>query len=644
MKAFQLITLCLFSIFTTFIVTAQPKIYWTNTTGIQRSNLDGSALETLLTNRTVLANTIALDTINGKLYWTDNAKQSILRFNLDGSNLETIINGVLNNPGEIALDLKNKKIYWRSNLQNIHKIERANLDGTAIETVLMDTVNNFFAITIDPIHEKMYWINVDKQRLQRANLNGSSIETLDSFTLDENIVHIRLDAQNGKVYWDNFQFLENKVSIIQANLDGTMAMSVKDIPYDFTQPDAYRDFEINPAAGRLYWMTTSKLNISSLNDASNFQITLPSTYFSDLAYHAGSNELYWIGDGTFSIYKIDFDTNLPYNIQKITNEVIILPDGIAIDTLGGKMYWTDPNNNKIQRANLDGSAIEDLVTTSISYPRAIALDVTAGKMYWTDRGLQGIYRADLNGSNRQTLLANLSLNPEGLALDLPNQKMYFTIQGRTGVNRANLNGSQLEEVVLTFGIIDQLTLDLDNKKIYWSQFSAGIQRSNLDGTNVETVLADSLANDGGIALDLKAGKIYWIKNQLLQRLNLDGSGVENLITTLPAAFGFGGYLTLGATHSYSAGNINATQGLSKLEQLPFKIYPTLAYDQLTIQTENLLTEPVNLRLLDAQGRMVLHRLLNGSSNLDISDLKSGIYLLEFTLKNQRMMSKFIKIK
>ncbi len=38
------------------------------------------------------------------------------------------------------------------------------------------------------------------------------------------------------------------------------------------------------------------------------------------------------------------------------------PSSIAVDADGAKMYWTDGQDLKIQRANLDGSNIEDLVT------------------------------------------------------------------------------------------------------------------------------------------------------------------------------------------------------------------------------------------------------------------------------------------
>ena len=50
-----------------------------------------------------------------------------------------------------------------------------------------------------------------------------------------------------------------------------------------------------------------------------------------------------------------------------------------------KMYWTNAGSrDKIQRANLDGSNIEDLITTGLSYPVGLALDLTRRMMYWTD--------------------------------------------------------------------------------------------------------------------------------------------------------------------------------------------------------------------------------------------------------------------
>ena len=74
-----------------------------------------------------------------------------------------------------------------------------------------------------------------------------------------------------------------------------------------------------------------------------------------------------------------------------------------------QIYWTDFRTHKIQRADLDGSNIETLITR-LDTPDGIALDVNRGKIYWTDeslwvgRGGGAIQRANLDGSDIETLI------------------------------------------------------------------------------------------------------------------------------------------------------------------------------------------------------------------------------------------------
>jgi sugar lactone lactonase YvrE len=87
------------------------------------------------------------------------------------------------------------------------------------------------------------------------------------------------------------------------------------------------------------------------------------------------------------------------------------------------MYWTDFGTDKIQRANLDGTGVVDLVTAGLITPSGIALDVSGGKMYWTDGGIFSpgdedgrIQRANLDGTVVEDLVTGL-VNPFGIALD-----------------------------------------------------------------------------------------------------------------------------------------------------------------------------------------------------------------------------------
>ena len=103
-------------------------MYWSSK-HIQRANLDGSNVETLVRN--AYGDGIALDVAGGKMYWT--AFLTIRRANLDGSNVEDLVTE-LDAPAHIALDVAGGKMYWAE--EDTGKIRRANLDGSNVEDIV----------------------------------------------------------------------------------------------------------------------------------------------------------------------------------------------------------------------------------------------------------------------------------------------------------------------------------------------------------------------------------------------------------------------------------------------------------------------------------------------------------------------------
>lgn len=118
--------------------------------------------------------------------------------------------------------------------------------------------------------------------------------------------------------------------------------------------------------------------------------------------------------------------------------------------LNGKMYWTHLSRNKIYRANLDGSNIENIPVITEGDIGGIALDVADSKMYWVTRWKNaGIWRANLDGSNIERLVTGLTA-PNYIALDIARGKMYWTDYRKDGPDKivsADLDGSNVKEVV-----------------------------------------------------------------------------------------------------------------------------------------------------------------------------------------------------
>ena len=219
-----------------------------------------------------------------------------------------------------------------------------------------------------------------------------------------------------------------------------------------------------------------------------------------------------------------------------------LPAGIGaplVAVAGGKMYWVDQGSARIQRANLDGSGVEDLVAAGLKEPTDLALDVAGDKMYWTEWGGDGVQgkirRANLNGSQVEDLATGGKVLT--LALDLARGKVYWACEAKgslTGtIQRANLDGSDVEDL-LTTGFIHpwQLALDIAGGKMYWVDLATHkIQRANLDGSGLEGLISTSLWGPWGLELDLASGRMYWTEVGLgrIRRSNLNGSHVKLLL-------------------------------------------------------------------------------------------------------------------
>ena len=268
---------------------------------------------------------------------------------------------------------------------------------------------------------------------------------------------------------------------------------------------------------------------------------------------AGAGKMYWTDEGTDKIQRANLDGS---GVQDLVTSGLSGPKGLALDLGAGKMYWADSRTDKIQRANLDGSGVEDLVRLPRNWtagPWGLALDLGAGKMYWTAAGTGKIQRANLDGSGVEDLVTSRLDDPRGLALDLGAGKMYWADCGTYKIQRANLDGSGVEDLVtLRFLRPRGLALDLGAGKMYWTNWG-GIQRANLDGSGVEDLVTSRLDDPRGLALDLGAGKMYWTEllTNKIQRANLDGSGVQDLVTSgLSSPIGLA--LDLGAGKMYWA--------------------------------------------------------------------------------------------
>ena len=192
------------------------KLYWSDVQErdrLLRANLDGSDVEILF--RTLGLDAFALDERKGHVYWTDTFGFSILKqSNLDGSDPRNISIENIGSGFDLAVDVSESKIYWPHSGRDIRSIRRANLDGTDIEdTIVFEGRPSVREIALDAGREKIYWVNGTTNTIQRANFDGTDVEII-----------VELGTFGGGIALDrvaNTMFWVRNNKIWRANLDGT---------------------------------------------------------------------------------------------------------------------------------------------------------------------------------------------------------------------------------------------------------------------------------------------------------------------------------------------------------------------------------------------------------------------------------------
>ena len=233
---------------------------------------------------------------------------------------------------------------------------------------------------------------------------------------------------------------------------------------------------VNISSGRLFrtTRTTAENIVPNVQNATG------------IAMHAAQKKVYWMektGERSGKIRRANLDGS---NVQ-LVKELTSVPRELTLDTVENKLYLTNAWG-KIQRMNFDGSGFQPNLITGLNAPKHIAVDSTGGKVYWTAPG--SIWRANLNGKNREELLMNLG---EVGGLTLANGRLYWTEQNKHNqtigrVRRATLTGSHVTTLATLMSVPMGIAVDTAGRKLYWTNSRGRIQRASLTGEHIQNVV------------------------------------------------------------------------------------------------------------------------------------------------------------
>ena len=213
----------------------------------------------------------------------------------------------------------------------------------------------------------------------------------------------------------------------------------------------------------------------------------------------GGRKVYWTemtGESSGTINSAKLDGSDVKELKKIK----AVPMGIAVDTAGGKLYWTN-SRGRIQSADIDGSGIENVM---LDLPGPMDIAVARGILYWTQydetdgEGNVGI--ANATGRGTPKYISTGADAPGSIAI--AGNTVYWTEMtgSESGtINSANLNGSGATELNDIRAVPMGIGVDTARSKLYWTNSRGRVQSANLEGRKIQNVV-DGLGNPGDMVL------------------------------------------------------------------------------------------------------------------------------------------------
>uniref|UniRef100_A0AAQ4PNY3 EGF-like domain-containing protein n=1 Tax=Gasterosteus aculeatus aculeatus TaxID=481459 RepID=A0AAQ4PNY3_GASAC len=258
------------------------------------------------------------------------------------------------------------------------------------------------------------------------------------------------------------------------------------------------------------------------------------------------------------------------NVQVLHRTSLSNPDGLAVDWVGGNLYWCDKGRDTIEVSKLNGAYRTVLVNSGLREPRAVAVDVRYGYLYWSDWGdTPHIGRIGMDGSNRSAIVEDKITWPNGLTLDFINDRIYWADAREDYIAFASLDGTN-RHTVLVQDIPHIFAMTLFEEYIYWTDWETkSINRAHKTLGINKTVLISTLHRP----MDVHIYHPYRQPEVAEHPCQINNGGCSNLCLLSPG----GGYKCACPTNFYLAAdgrqclsNCTASQFVCKNDKcIPF---------------------------------------------------------------------------
>ncbi|XP_070804167.1 low-density lipoprotein receptor-related protein 6 isoform X3 [Pituophis catenifer annectens] len=571
-------------------------MYWTDwgeIPKIERAALDGSDRVVLVNTSLGWPNGLALDYIENLIYWGDAKTDKIEVMKIDGTSRRVLVEDKL--PHIFGFTLLGDYIYWtdwqRRSIERVHKrtAEREiiidqlpdlmGLKATNVHKILgtnpcaesnggcshlclyrpqglrcacpiglellndmktcivpeafllfsrradirrisLETNNNNVAIPLTGVKEasaldfdvtdnRIYWTDISLKTISRAFMNGSALEHVVEFGLDYP-EGMAVDWLGKNLYWADTG--TNRIEVSKLDGQHRQVLVWKDL-------DSPRALALDPAEGFMYWTEWGgkpKIDRAAMDGSERCTLVPNVGRANGLTIDYVKRRLYWT----------DLDTNLieSSNMLGLDREVIAddLPHPFGLTQYQDYIYWTDWSRRSIERANKTSGQNRTIIQNHLDYVMDILVFHSSRQAGWNEC-------ASSNGHCSHLCLAvpvggfvcgcpaHYSLNPDNRTCSAPTSFLLFS--QKNAINRMIIDGLKSPEIILPIHSLRNVrAIDYDplEKQLYWIDSRQNIiRRSQEDGSQSSTIVMSPVPNQNldiqpyDLSIDIYSRYIYW---------------------------------------------------------------------------------------------------------------------------------------
>jgi len=158
-----------------------------------------------------VVDSLAVDSANSILFYTDAGRKVIASMGLDGTSDKVIVSGQLDQPRAIVLDTANRVMYW-TDWGSSPKIEKANYDGTNRQTVLATNLKLPNGLVLDG--GVLYFCDAGTHSIETVRTDGGNRTLLYS---DFGAHFFGLSLTDKHIYYSDW----NRIGLMRLNRDGS---------------------------------------------------------------------------------------------------------------------------------------------------------------------------------------------------------------------------------------------------------------------------------------------------------------------------------------------------------------------------------------------------------------------------------------